>query len=175
MNINAMLSEIKERYDANAEIANDSTRHRMDRYQAQLDNHSIEALLREMAGRSIEPPLMIEIDDLAPMMNGRGGIKRMHWAKYGEIRDKWVWLIRSKTKEKFTGAVRIEHERHSVSAPDADNLASQFKIIGDALTRCGVIEDDSVKVITGGVHPRWVKAKNHKQQKTVIKITKMVE
>ena len=175
MTIEDMLHQIKRTHDANRQVAEDNTAHRMDRYQAQLDNHAIEAHLREMLNKALVPPVVIEVDELAPMLNGRNGLKRMHWTKYAEIRDKWVWLLRWKTKAKFTGKVRIDHERHSVKPPDADNLASQFKVIGDALVRCGVIEDDSVKVISGGLHPKWVKAKNNKAQKTVIKITKMEE
>src|SRR5690625_6542198 len=86
----------------------------------------------------------IIIDKLAPMLNGKDGLKRMHWAKYRKVRDAWTWLIRSKKPQKHSGRVKISFIRYSTARPDWDNLYASFKVIGDALQNAGVIRDDSM-------------------------------
>jgi flavoprotein len=112
----------------------------------------------------------IEIDDVAPMLNGSQGLMRMHYRTYMKLKDKWIWLIRSRSADKFKGRVTIDYYRSSVIAPDADNLSASFKPIGDALVTNGIISDDSMKVVTRFT-AHWMKAKNNKDKRTVIVIT----
>ena len=46
------------------------------------------------------------------------------------------------------GPVHILYTRRSVRLMDWDNAAGSFKLIGDALVKCGILEDDNPKVIT---------------------------
>jgi Holliday junction resolvase RusA-like endonuclease len=120
--------------------------------------------------RSPMEKLIIEIDEVAPMLNGSGGLKNMHFQVYRKLRDRWVWLIASKTRQKIKGKVTIAYTRSSVVAPDWDNISASFKPIGDALVTNGVIEDDNPKVVLEFI-PKWRKAKNNKDLKTIIEIT----
>ncbi len=116
--------------------------------------------------------LNIEIPEVAPMLNGSSGLKRMHWTKYRDLLEKWTLLIRAKTKEKIKGRVSIAYVRSSVRAPDWDNLCASFKPIGDALVKNGVIEDDNPEIVVE-FKPQWRKAKNNKDLKTTIIIREM--
>ena len=113
--------------------------------------------------------MVIEINEVPPMLNGKGGLKRMHFSEYTKLRNKWHWLIRSQSPEKFKGKVIVTYTRSSVVAPDWDNLYASFKPIGDALVSNGVISDDNPKVIIE-LRGRWRKAKNNKDLKTIIEI-----
>jgi Holliday junction resolvase RusA-like endonuclease len=115
--------------------------------------------------------LEITIHDLPPMLNGSNGLKRMHWSKYTKIRNKWQLLIMEQTRERIKGQVRIEFERHSSRCPDLDNLYSSFKVIGDSLKNCGVIEDDNQGIVVS-LDAKWVYSKQ-KEAKTVIRIEKV--
>jgi hypothetical protein len=114
--------------------------------------------------------LTIEIDDTAPGLNGSQGLIRMHYHNRTKLKNKWILLIRSKTLDKFKGKVTIDYYRSSVIAPDADNLSASFKFIGDALVANGVIEDDSMDVVTRFT-AHWLKAKNNSDKRTVIVIS----
>jgi Holliday junction resolvase RusA-like endonuclease len=94
----------------------------------------------------------------------------MHFQVYRKLRDKWVWLIASKTRQKIKGKVTIAYTRSSVVAPDWDNISASFKPIGDALVTNGVIEDDNPNVVVEFI-PKWRKAKNNNDLKTIIEIT----
>ena len=41
----------------------------------------------------------------------------------------------------------MEYTRRSVRLMDWDNAAGSFKLIGDALVKCGILEDDNPKII----------------------------
>jgi Holliday junction resolvase RusA-like endonuclease len=112
----------------------------------------------------------IEIDDVAPGLNGSQGLMRMHYHNKTKLKKKWMLLIRSKTLYKFKGKVTINYYRSSVMPPDADNLSASFKFIGDALVDNGVISDDSMDVVTRFT-AHWMKAKNNKDKRTVIVIS----
>ena len=93
--------------------------------------------------------LTITIDRLAPGPNGPKGLHRMHWATKKHHRDVWTALIRSARPANWkpvTGHVKIT--RQSYQEMDPDNLKAACKIPLDALTRAGVIVDDSPKHIT---------------------------
>lgn len=117
--------------------------------------------------------LIIDIDEVAPMLNGSGGLKNMHFQAYRKLRDRWVWLIRSKTSAIIKGRVSIVYIRRSVVAPDWDNISASFKPIGDALVTNKVIEDDNPKIVTSFI-PKWEKAKNNASVSTTIIITQDV-
>ena len=116
--------------------------------------------------------MILEINEVAPMLNGKDGLKRMHYHAYARLRDKWTWLIRSVTNANIKGRVSITYTRSSVTAPDWDNLCASFKPIGDALVKNGVIEDDNPEIVVE-FKPQWRKAKNNKDLKTTIIIREM--
>lgn len=109
----------------------------------------------------------LTINDVAPGLNV---LKRMHYRNYMKLLEKWTWLIRSVTNERFKGRVSIVYTRSSVIAPDYDNLGASFKPIGDALVKNGVITDDNPHVVVSFI-PKWTKAKNNKDKRTIIEIT----
>ena len=113
--------------------------------------------------------MILEINEVAPMLNGKDGLMRMHWAKRRKLQEKWTWLISSVTNAKIKGRVSITYTRSSVTAPDWDNLCASFKTIGDALVKNGVIVDDNPRVVERFI-PKWRKAKNNKDLKTIIEI-----
>lgn len=111
----------------------------------------------------------ITINELAPMLNGKKGLKRMHWAAYTKVRDKWTWLIRAEKPQKHKGRVIISFTRFSTARPDWDNLYASFKIIGDSLETLGVIKDDSMDVVEK-LDANWKKVSKRKYQRTEIRI-----
>ena len=108
----------------------------------------------------------ITIFELPPMMNQ---LIRMNRWKYGELRDKWEWLIRAEKPAKHTGRVNIRLTRVSTRTPDPDNVAASFKFIGDALESLGVIADDSFNTIVD-LTARWEKADSMDGQGVKIEI-----
>jgi Holliday junction resolvase RusA-like endonuclease len=114
----------------------------------------------------------IIIPELPPMLNGSNGLKRMHWATYTKIRDKWTWLVRQQTKTRYLTPVHITFVRHSSQQPDWDNLYASFKVIGDAMKAAGVLKDDTMQEIVT-LTAKWEKSKQ-KEQKTEIIITSIV-
>jgi hypothetical protein len=115
------------------------------------------------------PLIRIEIPEVAPMLNGSGGLKNMHYRNYMKLRAKWVDLIRDHTTARILGPVHLTYIRSSVQAPDWDNLCASFKPIGDALVDNGVIQDDNPKIIETFT-PVWRKAKNNSDLLTIIEI-----
>ena len=112
---------------------------------------------------------IITINDVAPGLNGKDGLKRIHYRNYAKLLEKWQWLIREQNPPKFTGKVDIIYIRSSVQPMDWDNLAASFKPIGDALTANGVITDDNPNVVVSFT-PKWRKARNNKDLITIIEI-----
>jgi hypothetical protein len=115
------------------------------------------------------PLLTLEIPEVAPMLNGSGGLKNMHYRNYMKLRDRWIAIIREMTSVRIIGKVHLTYIRSSVQAPDWDNLCASFKPIGDALVENGVIQDDNPKIIETFT-PIWRKAKNNNDLKTIIEI-----
>jgi len=108
----------------------------------------------------------IVIDELTPSLNKW---QRMHWAKRAEIKEQWQWLIKAEKPKKHDGSVAITYTRVSTQPMDLDNAAASFKAIGDALVKCGVVEDDSPDVITS-LTTQWQKAESQKQQRSIIEL-----
>jgi hypothetical protein len=115
----------------------------------------------------------ITINAVAPGLNSKNGLKRMHYRVYGHLLNDWITLIREQNPPKFTGPVDIVYTRSSVQPMDWDNLAASFKPIGDALTANGVITDDNPNVIVSFT-PKWRKAKNNKDLITIIEIREAI-
>jgi Holliday junction resolvase RusA-like endonuclease len=115
------------------------------------------------------PHITIELDEVAPMLNGSQGLKNMHYRNYMKLRERWNTLIANSTTERIIGTVHITYTRSSVQAPDWDNLCASFKPIGDALVENGVIQDDNPKIVETFT-PVWRKAKNNNDLKTIIEI-----
>ncbi|HSH24978.1 MAG TPA: hypothetical protein VLA13_05515 [Massilibacterium sp.] len=111
----------------------------------------------------------IIINELAPMLNGKNGLKRMHWTKYKKVRDMWTWLIRAEKPQKHSGKVIISFTRFSTAQPDWDNLYASFKVIGDSLETLGIIKDDSMDIVTD-LDANWKKVSKRKHQRTEITI-----
>jgi len=83
----------------------------------------------------------------APGNNGRGGLRRMHRWAYAKARKRAVehLLVAGAIRHQFgTAEVRCRYTRKRRSGPemDDDNLASSFKLIGDALETLEVVDDD---------------------------------
>lgn len=98
------------------------------------------------------------IPELPPMLNGKGGLLRMHWGQRKKLNEKWVWLIRAQRLHKHSGRVIVEFTRVSARRADLDNIAASFKPIGDALVKCGIVQDDNSGVITE-LRVKWEKGK----------------
>lgn len=111
----------------------------------------------------------ITIHQLPPMLNGKGGLKRMHWTKYGDVRDKWMWLLRAEKPDKHPGKVKVRFTRYSTRVADPDNVSASFKVIGDGLTALKILKDDSFKVITEFT-VMWKKVSKLKYQRVEIEI-----
>lgn len=90
----------------------------------------------------------IYIDELPPGLNGQDGLKRMHYQKYRKVRTRFQWHLKRQKPVPMTGTtVSITFVRYEVQPMDWDNHAASFKVIGDALVREGIIDDDSPDVI----------------------------
>jgi Holliday junction resolvase RusA-like endonuclease len=113
------------------------------------------------------------INKLPPSLNGKDGLIRMHWAKKSQLSKTWVWLIHAENMNPHLGRVQVEFTRVSTRKMDYDNIRASFKLVGDALVRCGIIQDDSPDFITE-LKVKWKKAKTLKEQGIMIKIEDVV-
>lgn len=95
---------------------------------------------------------------------------KQHFSAVTKRRDQLQWLIREQgTQIKFVGPVKIRYIRHAVKLQDWDNHCISFKQAGDALIRCGVIEDDNPKIVRE-FQPEQYRVKHFEEQKIIIKI-----
>jgi len=118
---------------------------------------------------------------LAPGLNGKDGLLRMHWSRRRALaRDLSIWIrcisaSLSGCSTPLTGPVLVRYTRRYAKQPmDWDNLGASFKLIGDALVRAGVLADDSPKVI-GRLELAQVKVASIKKQGTTIEIEEQTE
>lgn len=90
----------------------------------------------------------ITIPEKVPGLNGKGGLKREHWAAYKKRRDRYQYTAMSQTRNCHPGKVRIILTRYSTGIEmDYDNLVATGKPILDALKTAGIIKDDSQQII----------------------------
>jgi len=79
---------------------------------------------------------------------GINRLLRMHWAVRKKLQLKLVAEIQEAYEcDLIEGPVTVEYTRRSIRLMDWDNAAGSFKLIGDALVACGILEDDNPKVI----------------------------
>ncbi len=71
----------------------------------------------------------------------------MHYRAKTAVKVKFEWLLAAKKLKKHKGEVSVSIVNYANQLMDWDNLASTFKIIGDALVKLGVIIDDNPKVV----------------------------
>ena len=109
---------------------------------------------------------VIEIDGVIPGLNGSDGLIREHWAAAKKRKLKYQYLIRSQTKNRHKGSVRIQYIGYKSILMDWDNFAASFKHIGDSLVNCKVIADDKPDIIVEFL-PKQIKCKR-KEQKIVV-------
>ena len=79
---------------------------------------------------------------------GINKLLRMHWAVRKKLQNNLVDDIKENYEcSLIEGPVHILYTRRSVRLMDWDNAAGSFKLIGDALVKCGILEDDNPKII----------------------------
>jgi len=134
-------------------------------------NPSTKAIKSTVPIRAIASPKKLELtfDVLAPGLNGKDGLLRIHWSKRKKWVDAFQALIMAQTQKKIQGEVIVTYERHNTRFMDWDNMGASFKTIGDALVKCGVIEDDSPEIIVK-FDPQQVKVGKTIERKTIVKI-----
>lgn len=108
----------------------------------------------------------IVVNELTPSLNKW---QRLHWAQRSKIKEQWQWLIKAEQPKKHDGSVVITYTRVSTQPMDLDGVGGSFKAIGDALTKCGVIEDDNPKIVTE-LKLRWEKSNTLDNQESIIEI-----
>lgn len=103
----------------------------------------------EMAG-SASTSLRLTVHGMEPAgMNGVQGLLRQPWHVRRNMLSNYSLIMRSKGPlPSFKGPVDVEYFRSYRAQPmDIDNLTSSFKLIGDALVKLGVVEDDSPDIL----------------------------
>lgn len=105
----------------------------------------------------------IFINELPPGLNGSNGLQQLHWAKYNKLKKEWVWLIKAENPDTHNGAVKVNYTRVSTNPMDLDNCAASFKVVGDGLVGCGVIEDDSPDILQE-LNVKWEKTSTKDNQ-----------
>jgi Holliday junction resolvase RusA-like endonuclease len=108
----------------------------------------------------------IIINELPPLLNVW---QRMHWAKRSKVKEAWIWLLKQQKPKIHSESVRIIFTRVSTQMADFDNIGGSFKAIGDALTKCGVIQDDNPEIVKT-LTLRWEKSNTLKDQHVKIEI-----
>ena len=88
--------------------------------------------------------LTIDIDEIAPGLNSRNGLMRMHHRAYTALRNKWQVLVRSQVGVPALVAdrVHVTITRRTRRKMDVDNLYASAKIPLDAIRKVGLIRDD---------------------------------
>lgn len=89
---------------------------------------------------------LIIIRDLALCPSLNIALKE-HFAKRKKRKTNLEWEIKSQTKNKHKGKVRITYTRYGSRFLDWDNLGGSFKSLGDALISTGVIIEDNPNVV----------------------------
>ncbi|ARK09061.2 hypothetical protein A6C57_01310 [Fibrella sp. ES10-3-2-2] len=106
-----------------------------------------------------------------PGNNGPKGLLRMHHRKKADLKEKYWGHIRSLTRNRHPGQVRLELIRYGCGQePDYDNLVSTGKLLLDAFKLAKVIVDDKPAIIAERDY-RWERVKLSHFQKTVVRFT----
>lgn len=114
----------------------------------------------------------LTIPELAPSLNGKRGMIRMHWTKLGKLKGRWKILVLEAAKGKrMPGTCHVKVVRYyAYTMLEWDNAYSSLKIVLDALRHSGIIQDDSDAII-GRPEVDQVKVPHRKDQRTEIFIT----
>ena len=90
--------------------------------------------------------MRIDIDEIAPGLNSRNGLMRMHHRTYSRLRDRWQLLIMEQVADRKPVADRVRititRRTRSTTPMDTDNLYSSAKVPLDALRKVKLIRDD---------------------------------
>lgn len=116
--------------------------------------------------------LSLAIPRVAPSLNT---LLNWHWATRKKEKEIWIKEIQYAMSQQpafiprkpLIKRCKIAFTRYSVRQLDRDNLAGSFKVIGDALKRAGVIEDDSPEHVIELVANQG-KVRRFKDQRTEI-------
>jgi len=114
----------------------------------------------------------IEFDFLVPGLNGDKGLMRLHFRSWKKVKKTYQLIIRSQTKKKLKGRVRVVWERRTTTLMDWDNHCASFKFVGDALVLAGVISDDKPAVISEFI-PKQTKVSKRSDCKMILTITEI--
>lgn len=116
--------------------------------------------------------ITLHIPELAPSLNGKGGLLRTHWTCRKKLLTKWQYLVMAAAAgRKHLGPCRITITRHYASIPlDQDNCYAAAKLPLDALRKCGIIKDDDSQTVLS-LSCKQVKVATRKEQGTEIIIT----
>lgn len=95
-----------------------------------------------------------DFDALPPLYNEVISLQKYRPADYYKARNAWVERLNVAARETSGGPGAVLHTptafemtRRSTSVPDVDGLYGAYKIILDALTQSGLIEDDDPSVV----------------------------
>jgi|TARA_R100000152_G_C6729737_1_gene154575 hypothetical protein len=89
--------------------------------------------------------MIIDTDFILPGINR---LLRMHWAVRKKLQAELVQHIQDNYDcQPIEGPVVVEYTRRSIRLMDWDNACGSFKLLGDALVQCGILEDDNPSII----------------------------
>lgn len=116
--------------------------------------------------------ITLNIPELAPSLNGKGGLLRMHWTRRKKLLTKWQYLVMAAANGKrHVGPCHITIIRNYASSPlDQDNCYAAAKLPLDALRKCGIIKDDDNDTVLS-LSCKQAKVATRKEQGTTIIIT----
>lgn len=114
---------------------------------------------------------IIKIQGIVQGLNGSTGLMNNHWTNRKKIKQLYCTVIEDHLKsgaaKKHEGKVTIEYIGYKSLFADWDNYCASFKFLGDGLVKCGVIKDDSPKIVTQFL-PGQVKCKRSEQRVVII-------
>jgi hypothetical protein len=91
---------------------------------------------------------VIVLPRLLAGLNGDKGLKRQHFYDYRKDLIVLQWELKAMRIPCFIGKkVSIVYERHETHPMDWDNHCASFKMIGDALVKLRILDDDSPEII----------------------------
>lgn len=112
---------------------------------------------------------VIVLREIIPGLNGKDGLIREHFQNAKKRKTRYGILIRSQTRNRHPGPVRITFTRYTQTLMDWDNMCASFKHLGDALVNARVIQDDKPGIIKK-FYPKQVRVAHRIDQKSIIEI-----